>query len=119
VACLRYGAELLDQAYAYHLYRRDHRHNFSPFFYHVYLGMEGAAGRTEALALFLPQVPHPPAVDGQRTGCCSQVVLLVVLAFAYRRELPFCVLLQTMVFVAFNKVITAQVTERAGASSTR
>jgi phosphatidylinositol glycan class M len=33
-----YGIDFLDNAILYHLTRKDHRHNFSPFHYFIYLG---------------------------------------------------------------------------------
>lgn len=49
-----------------------------------------------------------PAVDAGRLAIIPQAVLLLVLAVALHRNQPLCWLLQTMAFVAFNKVCTAQ-----------
>jgi hypothetical protein len=44
------------ETYLYHLVRKDNRHNFSVYFYHLYLRFElPAAGATSLLA-FVPQV---------------------------------------------------------------
>lgn len=87
-----YGAPFIEEAYAYHLWRRDTRHNFSAYFYSEYLLSGGPPVALAALASFVPQA-------------------ILTLAFAMRfasTELPLCLFVQTMSFVAFNKVCTAQ-----------
>ena len=95
-----YGWEFLHETYLYHFTRRDHRHNFSLFFYPTYLsgGVSGAAavaaagaGALQGLQLLLPQVGA-----------------LVLVGSLRNRSLAVNVLLQTLVFVTFNRVITAQ-----------
>ncbi|KAG0497568.1 hypothetical protein HPP92_002001 [Vanilla planifolia] len=86
-----YGWDFLNEALLYHLTRTDPRHNFSIYFYHIYLRHQQGFSVLEKLASFLPQL---------------MVQLCLVLRFA--RDLPFCLLLQTVAFVSFNKVITAQ-----------
>lgn len=49
-----------------------------------------------------------PGVQAGRMAAVPQAVLLLVLAVALHRNPPLCWLLQTMAFVAFNKVCTAQ-----------
>ncbi|KAL5977283.1 hypothetical protein ACLOJK_021629 [Asimina triloba] len=75
----------------YHLTRTDPRHNFSIYFYHIYLHHEEGFSVIEKLISFLPQL---------------MVQLIVSLSFA--QDIPFCLFVQTVAFVAFNKVITAQ-----------
>ena len=111
-----YGYTFLQESYLYHVTRTDHRHNFSVYFYQLYL--EGATTTTTTastgggadivvgLLAFLPQV-----------------VLLLAYAFRYcwatatPSDLTFCVFVQTVSFVIFNKVCTVQVSRRTACES--
>lgn len=86
-----YQWDFLNEALLYHLTRTDPRHNFSIYFYHIYLHHEHAFSILEKLVSFLPQL-----------------MVQLVLIFRFAQDLPFCLFLQTVAFVAFNKVITAQ-----------
>ncbi|KAG8383606.1 hypothetical protein BUALT_Bualt04G0031400 [Buddleja alternifolia] len=86
-----YGWNFLHEALLYHLTRTDPRHNFSIYFYHIYLNYEQDFSIVEKLIAFLPQF-----------------IVQLVLIFRFAFDLPFCFFLQTLAFVAFNKVITAQ-----------
>lgn len=82
-----YEWEFLHETLLYHLTRTDPRHNFSIYFYHIYLHYEKEFSVSEKLVSFLPQV-----------------IVQLVLIFRFRKDLTFCFFLQTVAFVAFNKV---------------
>jgi len=86
-----YGWDFLNEALLYHLTRTDPRHNFSIYFYHIYLHHQQGFSSIQRLASFLPQL-----------------IVQLALITRFSRDLPFCMFLQTVAFVAFNKVMTAQ-----------
>lgn len=87
-----YGQEYVQHALVYHLGRVDHRHNFSPAFYPLYLqDAEGLASGPLAILAFLPQM-----------------LCVVLLGILWCRTPARAMLFQTIAFVAMNKVITAQ-----------
>ncbi|ESQ42083.1 hypothetical protein EUTSA_v10015361mg, partial [Eutrema salsugineum] len=86
-----YGHEFLHEALLYHLTRTDPRHNFSIYFYHIYLHYERQFSAVEKLISFLPQF-----------------TVQFSLVFCFSQDLVFCIFPQTVALVAFNKVITAQ-----------
>jgi len=87
-----YDWEFLEHTYLYHITRKDIRHNFSVYFYLLYLTVEyDDAGLN--LLTFLPQL-----------------VLLAAFTYKFRHihQVNFCLFSLTLVFVTFNKVVTAQ-----------
>ena len=87
-----YGDLFLQEAFLYHLKRSDHRHNFSPYWYGVYLNI----GKP------------PPTVLQKIMGALPQLTSVIAIGAKYAADLPFCLFLQTLAFVTFNKVVTAQ-----------
>ena len=87
-----YGIEFVNEAYLHHITRRDTRHNFSVYFYMLYLTVEDDDIGLN-LITFMPQL-----------------LLLLGLSKRFSRiaDIPFCVLCQTFVFVVYNKVCTSQ-----------
>jgi len=85
-----YGWEFAYEGYFYHLIRKDNRHNFSVYFYYIYLNFTGVSP-LQSILTFVPQI-----------------TLLFVAGVKYYRDLPFCCFVQTFIFVMFNKVMTAQ-----------
>lgn len=94
-----YGHPFLQHTYLHHVTRIDHRHNFSPYNVLLYLVsaqsplLPSGGPRIESLA-FLPQL------------LLSCVLVPLVMA---KKDLPTTMLVQTWVFVTFNKVCTSQV----------
>lgn len=86
-----YGREFVHNALLYHLTRTDNRHNYAIYWYWIYLDYEAPHRWLLGLAAFIPQV-----------------VLLVVSASLLHGDLALCVVVQTALFVFFNKVFTGQ-----------
>lgn len=87
-----YGYEFLFETYLYHLVRSDTRHNFSPYFYLLYLTKYAPASSTSLR--FLCFVP--------------QALLTGLLSLTHYRTPDLCLALQTLTFVMLNKVSTSQ-----------
>ncbi|SBS87116.1 GPI mannosyltransferase I, putative (PIGM) [Plasmodium ovale curtisi] len=88
---MRYGHEFVYESFIYHLVRRDHRHNFSLFFYIMYLSIEQNS-KIIPLITFLPQI-----------------ILVCLFGFKYAKSnLDLSMFLQTVAFIALNKVCTSQ-----------
>ena len=90
----RYGFDFLEHSYLYHVTRKDVKHNFSVYFYMLYLTMDSHFSWIISLLAFLPQLS-----------------VVVVFGLKYYKDLAFCCFVQTFAFVAFNKVCTSQVME--------
>ena len=88
-----YGYKFLHDAYLYHISRKDVRHNFSVYNYLLYLTVNSENIGISLLA-FVPQI-----------------IFLLCATWKYgshRDDIPFCIFLQTYVFVTYNKVVTFQ-----------
>ena len=85
------GYKFLYEYLLYHLVRKDHRHNYSIFYYTIYLTYDNDFSKYLSLITFLPQM----------------ILILTVTIFLYK-DINLCLIVLTMIFVHFNKVITAQ-----------
>lgn len=81
----------MQHTYLYHVTREDHRHNFSIWFYQMYLGIDNTSPWM-GLVAFVPQL-----------------ALVTIIGIAFGKDLFFATFVQTFIFVTFNKVITSQV----------
>lgn len=94
----KYGAEYIQEGILYHLIRKDHRHNFSPYFYLFY---------TEASGVLLPKF-------FEILTFIPQLLFFVAAGAKFgRKDLTFACFIITFVFVTFNKVVTSQVSPNA------
>lgn len=89
----KYGMQYIQEAFLYHLTRKDHRHNFSPYFYLFYTEALLSLPKHFELIVFIPQ---------------AVFFIFAGLKFG-KRDLPFACFIITHAFVTFNKVITSQV----------
>ncbi|TPX45224.1 hypothetical protein SeMB42_g03688 [Synchytrium endobioticum] len=88
-----YGSAFLQESYLYHLSRQDHRHNFSIYFYYLYLTSSSTT----------------PSVFARLVSFTPQLGLVVLLGMLHGRyDLPFACFSQTFAFVMLNKVVTSQ-----------
>lgn len=83
-----YGQEFLEESLLYHLKRKDTRHNFSVYFYLLYLRPNQPSG-----LIFLPQM-----------------ILLLFFSFTFGKKssILFCLFAQTFTMVSYNPVLTSQ-----------
>ncbi|KAI5479926.1 phosphatidylinositol glycan, class M, glycosyltransferase family 50 protein [Pseudohyphozyma bogoriensis] len=97
-----WGYPFLTHTYLYHIHRLDHRHNFSPYFYSMYLS-SSASPASLTTSLLTTIIRHPLA------SFAPQLSLSVGLGFLFgKQDLAFAWFVQTFAFVAFNKVCTSQ-----------
>ena len=89
-----YGYDFIYESFLYHLVRTDTRHNFSPYFYLLYLTKYAPIGQLTSLIRFLCFLP--------------QAALSSVFAIKHYANPELCLTLQTVSFVMFNKVSTSQ-----------
>lgn len=93
---LWYGQQYLDEAFIYHIHREDHRHNFSPYWLLMYLNMGRrdlgvGVDHSAGLFAFLPQF-----------------AVLFYASWKLRKNIAHACCIETILFVAFNKVCTVQ-----------
>ena len=105
--CCRWGQPFLEESYLYHVHRLDHRHNFSPYFYLVYLTYPSAPGEPLLEAAGWRGLLRSPL-----TSFVPQMALALgtgLLFGRYKQDLVFTWTVQTFMFVVFNTVCTSQV----------
>ena len=110
----RWGDPFLEHTFFYHLHRLDHRHNFSPYYYPIYLSSFSSSDCPSSSASGLVDKVMMIALNAIRSPLASfipQIGLVTLVGFYLtpRVGLDFAVFLQTVVFVVFNKVCTSQV----------
>ena len=109
LAVRHYGREALDEGLLYHFGRLDHRHNYSMYWYWIYLarGREAAGGCAAAAA-----AAAAFGSSSRHLGLVPLVPQALILGFSSLgiapRDLTLALFVQTFAFVAFNKVVTAQ-----------
>lgn len=97
-----YGPIAMEEGLLYHFSRVDHRHNYSMFWYWIYL----ARARVVALGAEVASSSLPTM---GRALLLPQIVLLLFSSLGIAPyDLSFALFVQTFFFVALNKVITAQ-----------
>ena len=104
----RWGYPFVYESYLYHLHRRDHRHNFSPYFYLTYLTYPSKDGSNS----LPPPTTFEAIVRSPLISFVPQMGLSLLAGFLFARrkqDLAFTWFVQTFVFVLFNKVCTSQV----------
>lgn len=88
-----YGYKYLYESFIYHVIRKDTKHNFSVYFYMLYLSANQPSSIIQKFFTFLPQL-----------------ILLLILSYKYsgKHQLPFAMFTQAMVMVTYNPVLTSQ-----------
>jgi phosphatidylinositol glycan class M len=90
-----YGQSFLHETYLYHITRKDHRHNFSLYFLHMYLSSNKVLG-------------DPWSTLNSLLSFVPQFALVFFLGLFLAQDLFLACFLQTFAFVALNKVCTSQ-----------
>ncbi|KAI8808250.1 PIG-M-domain-containing protein [Cladochytrium replicatum] len=103
---LLYGREYIEEAWLYHLTRKDHRHNYSAYFYQIYLTYN--PNLLKELDLSGTQSALLQLVSGRLTTFVPQFALVGAIGLAFADDIAFMCFAQTFVFVMLNKVCTAQ-----------
>ena len=87
-----YGEDYVSEGFYYHLLRVDTRHNFSVYFYLLYLTVNHNIPALK-IVTFVPQMV---------------VVVAYGVVYGTREDLVLAMFAQTVLFVTFNKVVTSQ-----------
>ena len=108
--CL-YGHDYIDNAILYHMQRVDFKHNFSLHFYYNYLFYDDISIKQSLSVLQFNNYAELTAMlVSAFTQSGALIILIAVVSFKYaHRNFIFALFLVTLVFVTFNRVITAQV----------
>jgi hypothetical protein len=102
-----WGYPFVQETYLYHLHRLDHRHNFSPYFYQIYLNYPSISTSAVARSSMWSAFIRSPL-----TSFLTQLILSLSSGLFFirtRRDMIMGWFIQTATFVIFNKVCTSQV----------
>jgi len=109
LAVRQYGPMALDEGLLYHFVRIDHRHNYSMYWYWIYLARGRAA---EMVALGGGGEFDDGRIMSAILSLLPLLPQMIILGYASLGIAPyditFAIFIQTYTFVTFNKVITAQ-----------
>ncbi|KZT26388.1 glycosyltransferase family 50 protein [Neolentinus lepideus HHB14362 ss-1] len=103
---LVWGQPFLEHTYLYHLSRLDHRHNFSPYFYSIYLTYPSSFSSSAPSSVQKLLRSPLTSLGPQMTLSIGAGLLFGMLGG--EEHLPFTWFVQTVVFVVFNRVCTSQ-----------
>lgn len=87
-----YGYKFLYESLLFHLIRKDARHNFSVYFYMLYLSADTPPDPWQKVFTFLPQL----------------ILLIGLSLYSSKRNLAFSMFTQAIVLVTYNPVMTSQ-----------
>ncbi|XP_011261287.2 GPI mannosyltransferase 1 [Camponotus floridanus] len=88
-----YDFKFFYESFLYHLVRKDARHNFSIYFYMLYLSANQPQDIIQKIVTFLPQL---------------LLLLMSSYYYAEKSKLPFAMFIQAIIAVIYNPVITSQ-----------
>lgn len=105
-----YGQQFLDEYLLYHVRRQDIKHNFSPYFYPIYLTMNNPQlASILGFGAFIPQLICIIYFALKYVSLYLQLYRVCqFMPFRYSNDLPLCWFMTTFSFVALNKVCTSQ-----------
>ncbi|EIW69383.1 hypothetical protein TREMEDRAFT_30675 [Tremella mesenterica DSM 1558] len=106
-----WGQPFLDHTFLYHLTRLDHRHNFSPYFYPIYLSYFPTQNGISSSWPHSWIKPMLFLLEHPLISFLPQATLMLLVGFAFgslEGGLELGMFVQTWGFVIFNKVCTSQ-----------